>query len=142
MNIQELKDKNSPKLKAFEKQEWIHADKEHYGENLPDFTKTTYTYIAQEDKKIIGFIKFTTDLGVACIDSLMVGRTAQRKGIGSQLVQKAEQEAKKLGCHKVWLETGVDWSARKLYESLGYTLRCTLPKYYAKKDFVILDKEI
>ncbi len=59
-----------------------------------------------------------------------------------QLLEQAEREAKKLGAHKIWLETGAEWSARKLYDSLGYVERGILKNFYGHKDFIIFDKDL
>jgi len=142
MIIEELKDTENNEFVAFKKREWVYADKEHYGDTLPDLTKYEYTYIAKEGGKIVGAIDILIDTGVLSIESLLVAQDVQRRGIGSSLVKKVEEEAKKHNCHKIWIITGSNWSAKKLYESLGYTLRCILPKYFDEKDFVILDKEI
>jgi ribosomal protein S18 acetylase RimI-like enzyme len=142
MIIEELKDTKNEEFVAFKKKEWVHADKEHYGNTPPDLTKYEYTYIVREDGKIVGAIDVLIDTGVLSIESLLVAQDVQRRGIGSSLVQKVEIEAKKHNCHKIWIITGADWNAKKLYESLGYTLRAVLPKYFDGKDFVILDKKI
>ena len=142
MKIQKLEDVKDIEFVAFKKREWEYADKEHYGDLLPDFTKFFYTYTAKEQDKIVGAISIVIDMGVVCIESLLVAQDAQRRGIGTLLMKKVEEEAKELGCHKISIETGADWNAKKLYQSLGYTVRCTLPNYYAHHDFVILDKDI
>lgn len=142
MIIEQLEDLKNAEFIAFKKAEWIHADKEHYTDSLPDFTKYSHTFVVRENGNMLGAITIIIDMGVVCIESLLVARSAQRRGIGTMLMKKVEEEAKNIGCHKVWVETGIDWNARKLYESLGYRLRCTLPNYYAHRDFVILDKEI
>lgn len=142
MDIEELHNIQDEEFLAFKKKEWAYADKEHYGDTPPDLTKYEYTYVVKEQGKIVGAIDILVDTGVLSIESLLVAKDAQRKGIGSLLVKKAEQEAKKHQCHKIWIVTGNDWTAKKLYESLGYTVRCVLPTYFDGKDFVILDKEI
>ncbi len=142
MNIIQLTDTTIPELASFKKKEWGHADKEHYGEQLPDFSKNTYTFIAKEDDHIVGYITLTAELGVALVNSIIVGMEFRRRGIAKQLLTKAEEEAKKLGVHKIVLETGVTWSARYVYESMGYTIRCTMPNHYANQDFVLLDKTL
>ncbi len=142
MIIELLEDVKNNEFVSFKKREWVYADKEHYGSTPPDLTKYEYTYVAKENGKIVGAISILVDTGVLSIESLLVAQDAQRRGIGLSLVKKVEEEAKKHNCHKIWIITGFDWSAKKLYESLGYTLRCILPKYFDKKDFIILDKEV
>ena len=128
MIIEELKDTKNDEFVSFKKKEWVYADKEHYGDIPPDLTKYEYTYIARENEKIVGAIDILIDTGVLSIESLLVAQDAQRRGIGSSLVKKVEEEAIKHNCHKIWIVTGDNWKAKKLYESLGYTLRCILPK--------------
>ena len=71
---------------------WARADKEHYGEPLPDFTKHAYTFVAKEGKDIFGYITIKIELGVVCVDSLIVGHNVQRQGIGTKLIKKAEEK--------------------------------------------------
>ena len=140
--IEKLKDTKNDELAAFKEKEWVYADEEHYGDTPPDLTKYEHSYIAKENGKIVGAIDVIIDTGVMSIKSLLVAQDAQRRGIGSSLIKKVEEEAKKHDCHKIWIITGSDWNARKLYESFGYIFRCILPEYFDGKDFVILDKEI
>ena len=49
---------------------------------------------------------------------------------------------KTLGAHKVSLETGVNWEARKIYEKLGYKVRTHLPNDFGHQEFVLMDKEL
>lgn len=142
MIIEQLTDTTNVEFVAFKKKEWVHADAEHYGDTLPDLTKYEYTYVAKEHGNIVGAIDILIDTGVLSIESLLVAEHAQRRGIGAALVTQAEETAKIHHCHKIWIVTGFEWHARKLYESLGYTLRCILPTYFDKRDFVILDKDI
>lgn len=129
-------------LDSFKRKEWTEADKEHYGDESPDYSKHGFTLVAKEGEDIIGYLYFTVELGVAYIDSMIVGKAHRKQGVATQLMNEAEVIAKSQGAHKAWLVTGDDWGARTLYESLGYELRSTLPYYYRKRDFVILDKDL
>lgn len=142
MNIEKIKDIDKEQLKFFKEREYPQVDREHYGESLPDFEEYEYTFVAKEEENIVGYITIKLELGVALIRSLLVGHESQRRGVATQLVAQAEREAKKLGAHKIWLETGVEWSARNLYESLGYVERCILKNFYGHKDFIIFDKDL
>ena len=42
------------------------------------------------------------------------------RGIGTDLVSRAEREAVARGCHSAWLDT-FEFQARAFYEGLGYT---------------------
>lgn len=122
--------------------EWPDADKEHYGDSLPNFNKSDHTLIAYENDIAIGFIFMSIDTGVATIDSILVRNAFRNKGIGTDLLKEAETKAIEKKCHVIKLETGKDWGAKSLYESQGYELRAELKEYYGKYDFVLMDKRL
>lgn len=142
MNIEKIQETDLDQFKSFKNREYSQVDRDHYGDPLPDFDKHEFTFVAKVDGHIEGYITVFLELGVALIKSLLVGSDFQRRGIATQLVERAEHEAKKLGAHKIWLETGAEWNARKLYESLGYTNRCTFKNFYGHQDFIFFDKEL
>ncbi len=129
-----------PQLEALKSVAWIAADKEHYGENQPNFYQKEFTLIARQDRAIIGYITVKIDTGVAQIEPLMVNPERKGQGIGTKLLLKAEEKAYALGAHKVWLETGQDWQAKGFYEKHGYVIRTTLPKHHGEREFVLMDK--
>lgn len=142
MNIEVLQDIDSATFSSFKKKEYPEVDKEHYGLPLPDFTEHKYTLVAKENNQIVGYITISVELGVAYIISLLVAKKYQRQGIATKLIRQAEQKAKELGAHKIWLNTGVHWDAKHLYTRLGYIQRCTLPNFYGHQDFILLDKAL
>ncbi len=79
-------------------------------------------------------------MGTCEIESLIVGEKFRNKGIATQLVLKVEELCKEMKLHKIFLETGVNWEAKKLYEKLGYKVVCVLKNHYANKDFVLMEK--
>ncbi len=142
IKIIKLEEADNSLLGVFKSEEWPEADKEHYGNKEINFSKNFYTLVAKEEDKILAYISFFIELGVAQIDSLIVGKKSRRKGLAKILINEVEAQVKLLGVHKIRLETGIDWNARLLYEKLGYNTRAILPNYYANKDFVLMDKDI
>ncbi len=142
MEITEVNQIDILELELFKSQVWPYADKKHYGENQPNFYKDTFTLIAKENNEIVGYISVIIDTGVAQIEPLMVKTDLQGKGIGTKLLQSAEEKAKGIGTHKMWLETGSDWLAKGFYEKHGYTLRTILPNHTGGREFVLMDKMI
>lgn len=144
IDIVKLEDIDVFLLDKFKAEEWPEADREHYGEHNLDFSKNFYTLVARNtaDNKIIAYVSFFTELGVAQIDSLIVGRRFRRNGLAKKIINTVEAHVKSLGVHKIRLETGLDWKAKSLYEKLGYKTRAILLNYYANRDFVLMDKEI
>lgn len=142
MEITETLKQDDLELEAFKAQVWPAADKEHYGDNQPAFLKKELTLIAKEEGKIVGYISVSVDTGVAQIEPLMVGTDLKGKGIGSKLLKAAEDKARSLGVHKVWIETGLDWNAKEFYEKHGYIVRTIMTNHTGGRDFVLMDKII
>ncbi len=140
MEITELNQSQNSELELFKSQVWPLADQEHYGENQPKFYKNEFTLIAKENNEIVGYISIAIDTGVAHLEPLMVKNDLKNTGIGTKLLQSAEEKAEALGVHKVWLETGSDWLAKKFYEKHGYQVRTTLPSHTGGREFVLMDK--
>ena len=75
---------------------------------------------------IIAGIIGGTYWGWMYIDILWVHESHRRKGIGSALLQKAEKEAIRRGCHHVHLDT-MSWQAPEFYKKYGYNVIGVLP---------------
>lgn len=140
MEIQEYNDQQTKKLEEFKASVWQAADKEHYGDNQPQFFRETVTLLAIEGEIILGYITIIADTGVAQFEPLMIAVERKGQGIGSALIKAAEDKAHSLGVHKVWLETGSDWAAKPFYEKHGYTVRAILPNHTGGREFVLMDK--
>ena len=141
MIIKTATELDSFKLNKFKEAEWPSVDDAHFeNRELVDFDEQELTLIAEEDGEILGYIKIRTEMGTCEIESLIVGKDFRYKSIATQLVFKAEELSKEMKLHKIFLETGIDWEARKLYEKLGYETICVLKNHYANKDFVLMEK--
>lgn len=107
----------------------------------------TFTLIAETKGKkpqIAGFIvgQKQRDMGhVITIDTIEKFR---RGGLGSLLMQAAEDRLKATGCYAVFLETAVDNAgAIAFYKRLGYFTLKTIPRYYqGKVDAFMMAKRI
>jgi len=142
MNIRLSTEVDDELLQEFKAKEWPRVDREHYGELLLDFSSHTCTLVAEDDRLIVGYGKLSAELGVARIESLIVGAEYRRQGIARELVRGLEEAAVHLGCHKICLETGAEWEAKALYEQLGYTVRAHLSNHYGGQDFLYYEKSL
>lgn len=142
MNIRLATTEDEINIKAFGDTEWAEADKDHFGDTSVDFNRKKFIFIAELDSQIAGYVKIETDMGVCKIDSIITGSGFRGKGVGKLLMEKAEEIAKSEVCHKVILETGIDWEARKFYELCGYVVSATLTDHFGHKDFVLMEKFI
>lgn len=91
-----------------------------------------FTIVEETQGEIVGFL--VAEAGakgsghIITIDVLPVSR---RGGVGSRLLQAAEERLVAAGCRGVLLETAVDnESAIRFYHRHGYSVLKVLPRYY------------
>ena len=140
MDNLDLQDGDKKEFETFKNFEWKIADQEHYGDKPPNFEVISKTFVSKFENKIVGQIELKIDQGVAKIESLLVGSEQQGKGVGRGLVIASEKWVVENGAHKITLETGEVWSAKKFYQKLGYEVRAVLPNDVAHQNFVLMDK--
>src|SRR3989304_9074641 len=88
----------------FEIKEWAAADTEHYGKPL-DWAEKKFVITAKNDRgETQGVLRMEINVGVALLQTLIVGESERGKGIGQQLVKKAEQVVAENGGHKLYLQ--------------------------------------
>jgi GNAT superfamily N-acetyltransferase len=64
------------------------------------------------------------------VELLLVPERLRGRGLGSELMRRAEDEARARGCHSAWLDT-FEFQARGFYERLGYSCFGELPDFPA-----------
>lgn len=121
--------------------EWHSCDLVHYGKKI-EWQEKEFRFKALRDQEIIGTIDGRFESGVIFISSLIVAASARGQGVGTNLVKKAEEFGKKLGAHRTWLVTGVDWAENSFYQKLGFEKIASLPDLYFHHDFVIYSRLI
>lgn len=77
---------------------------------------------------IIGGMWGATGYGWLFIQFLAVPEALRGRGVGTELMQRAEREAVARGCHSAWLDT-FEFQARGFYERIGYRCFGELPNY-------------
>ncbi|MEM1101034.1 MAG: GNAT family N-acetyltransferase [Pseudomonadota bacterium] len=75
------------------------------------------------------------------ISELWVDETLRGQGIGSRLLEAAEELARQKGCIRVHLETRSE-GARRLYERVGYRVFGELENYDGAQSFYYLEKRL
>ncbi len=99
----------------------------------------------QKSGLILGFIVAQTNrTGMGHIITIDVLPEGRRGGIGSGLLDAAEQRLRSWDCDRVRLETAVDnTTALKFYERQGYAMMKTIPGYYSNgADAFVLMKDL
>ncbi len=128
-------------VKEWSKGQWHKTDLSHYGRTV-DWDEQKFRFKAEEDGKLVGLITGKHESGVIYVGTIITAEEARGRGIGTMLINKAEEFGRKLGAHKIWLITGKEWSEREFYEKLGFKIEGILPDHHFHKDFVIFAKPI
>ncbi len=76
--------------------------------------------IEDADKHVVGGLWGRTGYDWLFVELLFVPESFRARGIGADLMSRAESEAIARGCHSAWLDT-FEFQAREFYERLGYT---------------------
>lgn len=93
--------------------------------------------VAKTEGRCVGLIISSCNANIGVIHWLFVLPEYRGKKIGFNLVQEAEGELQKLGCHKITLTTEI---APEFYKNLGYIEEGVLKKHWWEKDFTIMSK--
>ena len=128
-------------VSEFDDREWHGVDNEHYGHTV-HWNVEHFRFMALSDDKILGTVSGKHEGGVLYIDDLMVGSEARGKGVGTPLLDKAEEVGKKYKAHKTHLITGDGWKANDFYSKHGFKKIAKLPNHHFHEDFVIYEREI
>lgn len=80
------------------------------------------------DGTVIGGLWGKTAYGWLFVELLFVPESLRQKGVGRDLMRRAEEEAVARGCHGAWLDT-FQFQARGFYERLGYDCFAELGDY-------------
>lgn len=106
--------------------------------------------IAIENKKIIGFLCYTTYCGRMLLMWMGIKREYQRKGIGEKLLKWLEKEAKRLNLHTIEVETLPDEDNYEPYKiTRNFYYKHGFKRLYLKKaikegwdDQIVMEKRI
>jgi GNAT superfamily N-acetyltransferase len=90
--------------------------------------RSLFVVIHDEKNEVIGGLSGYTSRGWLFIDHLVVPEAHRKKGIGTEIMRMAEEEAISRGCTDAWLNT-FEFQARGFYERLGYVCFGELPNY-------------
>lgn len=77
---------------------------------------------------VIGGLWGSSVVGWLYVDLLVIPEGFRGQGLGTELLRKAEDIARKRGCVGLWLHTG-SFQAPGFYEKLGFQAFGTVPEY-------------
>jgi GNAT superfamily N-acetyltransferase len=75
--------------------------------------------LEDDDGTVVGGLWGRTAYGWLFVELLVVPESLRGRGLGTELMTRAETEASARGCHSAWLDT-FEFQARGFYERLGY----------------------
>lgn len=84
--------------------------------------------IEDDNGQVLGGLWGRTAFGWLFVELLLVPETLRGRGIGTDLMLRAENEAIVRGCQNAWLDT-FEFQARGFYERLGYSCFGQLSDY-------------
>lgn len=107
-------------------------------------TRKSSAETGESREPISGFIVAEHARGTGHVITIDVVADARRSGVGSLLLEAAEQRLKGMGCNLVELEAAVDnSSAISFYKRHAYSVVGTFPRYYSNGvDALVLQKQL
>jgi GNAT superfamily N-acetyltransferase len=84
--------------------------------------------VEDDDGHVVGGLWGRTAFEWLFVELLFVPEALRGRGVGTDLMRRAEAEAIARGCRNAWLDT-FEFQARGFYERLGYTCFAELDRY-------------
>jgi len=95
----------------------------------------------EDSSHFLGFLFGWNEYGVFWIDWLGVEEHKRRIHIATELVKECEKRAKRMKCHKMFLDTScINIPAIHLYKKLGYKIEAKLKNHWLGWDYDLIGK--
>lgn len=109
--------------------ELVDGVREHMFEHMGTETTQPLTVVARDEEgKIIGGVAGRTIFKNFLIDVLWVDAKTRGTGLGRQLMERSEAEAKKRGCVVAQVDT-LEFQAPVFYQKVGFEIIGTVPGF-------------
>jgi GNAT superfamily N-acetyltransferase len=122
---------------AWTAREWSAYSLADYGvadEDVP------FAITARRSGEIVGTATGASRSAELHLARLIVAPSERRTGVGGHLLAAVESLAAERGCTRLTLRTQAAGAARRLYESRGWTVSATLPRWREGRDFVQMER--
>jgi GNAT superfamily N-acetyltransferase len=93
-----------------------------------DGDRSFAVFLRDENGRILGGLIAKAGRGWLKIGTLWIDESERRKGFGRRLMETAETEGKRHGCHSAYLDT-FDFQAPEFYRKCGYEIFGTLEAF-------------
>lgn len=87
--------------------------------NVPPNDSESLVILARNGSTVVGGLVGVTSYGWLLVKIVWVAEDIRRRGLGADLMAKAEALARTRGCHGAWLDTS-SADAERFYVRLGY----------------------
>jgi L-asparaginase II/GNAT superfamily N-acetyltransferase len=124
-------------LLRFLRDQWPSVDAENFGCAV-EWSAEPYALVFRREKKITGVLRGHFIGGIASVDELMVGEGSRASGLGSLLLGRFEDEARRRICSQVVLRAVKGSPAEDFYRRRGYHRECVQYGYEFGFDYVRL----
>ncbi len=124
-------------LLRFLRDQWPSVDEENFGCAV-EWSAEPYALVIRREKKITAVLRGHFIGGIASVDELMVGEGSRASGLGSLLLGRFEDEARRRTCSQVVLRAVKGSPAEDFYRRRGYHRECVQYGYEFGFDYVRL----
>lgn len=121
----------------FLREQWPAADREYFG-RVVEWTADPHSFVYRRNGKIVGVLRGHFIGGLASVDELMVAEGSRGRGLGSLLLGRFEDEARKRKCSRIVLRAVKGTRAEDFYRRRGYHRECVQYGYEFGYDYVRL----
>ncbi|MCI0504197.1 GNAT family N-acetyltransferase [Candidatus Micrarchaeota archaeon] len=97
-------------------------------------------FAAREGEKIVGMASLSVGHKVARLGSFVVAKKSRQSGVGTKLLDKCENVAKKNKCEKIWLFALPTTKAFGFYKKRGYVEEARLKRHFGGADLSVMSK--
>ena len=139
MKIKKITLKDKKDFDKFDKSEWEIFNKE----NNYKWKDKKISFVALDNKKIIGILRLKINGGATYIEDIIVKKNFRKNGVGFSLIQTAEAVSKENKCHVIYLQTTEKHkSAIKFYKKMKFKKVATLKKNKNNFDCYFFEKRL
>jgi ribosomal protein S18 acetylase RimI-like enzyme len=122
---------------SFFEEEWLQFNRETFGEPFLWVLTGEYNLGAsRENGQMLGAARYTIAEGVGYLRELIVRADCRSQGIGARLLAAFEDECRRRGCHKLFLDVAsVNTRAQAFYRSNGWEQEGLMRRHWRQVDF-------
>ncbi len=136
-----LEDDPRPEDKDFVRGGLAEFNRAHIDPAIFESFKPLCLFVRDHDGEVLGGLLGLTYWGWLLIEILWLPEELRGEDLGSDLVDMAEKEALKRGCHSAYLDT-LSHQAPSFYEKLGYEVFAVLEDFPPGHQKIFLKKRL